>query len=420
MKGALIFIGDELISGKILNKNAELAGKILFALGLEISEIVTIPDQEEIIINTFLRLIKDCDFIITSGGLGPTDDDLTVSALAKALNLELWEEENILSALLSSPEYKTSLEIAKKMSRIPKDAQILDEKYKMSGFYLNFQRKFLFFLPGVPQQFSYLLKEKIVPILCAQENLCKEERKLKNFIFFDINETDLNQFIQTLNPEEEIKIGYYPISPEVHLVLYGKEEKLKELSQKIKEKFKINLVSEEGEGLEIVIGKFLRERNLTLATAESCTGGKLASLITKISGSSFYFERGFVTYSIESKKEILGIKKETLREKGVYSFETALEMAYLAKIKAKTDFALSTTGIAGPTGGTPELPVGTIFIGLSTPKKVYAIHFLFEGDRETIQNLASYTALDILRRYLLYGEGFFSYRFAKGIKEGTF
>lgn len=422
MRGALLFIGDELMAGRILNTNAEFAGKIFSATPLKIQEIVTVPDEEEIIIKAFKRLLKEYDFIITSGGLGPTDDDLTVQAVSKALSLSLEEDEALLSAIFSSKEYKGKEEMAKKMSLLPKGAILLDEEYRMLGFYLPFENKKLFFLPGVPEQFQYLLEKKVFPLLCGvidERGLCKENKILKSFIFFDLNETDLNLFIMELSEKEGVKIGYYPILPEVKLVIFGERERVEEIIPKIRERFKINLVSEEEESLNKVIGKILLERGLTLSTAESCTGGYLASLITSVSGSSAYFERGFVTYSVESKSEVLGVSRETLETKGVYSHETAQEMAFSARKLAQTDLALSTTGIAGPTGGTSELPVGTVFIGLATPSEVLSLHFHFLGDRNTVQKLASFTALDILRRYLLYGKNFLSYRFAKGYKEKT-
>lgn len=425
MKGALLFIGDELIAGRILNTNAEFGGKVFSATSLKILEILTIPDEEEVIIKSLRRLLEEYDFIITSGGLGPTEDDLTVKALSKAFSLSLKESEALLSAIFSSREYKGKEEMARKMSMLPEGAILLDEDYRMLGFYLSLKNKKLFFLPGVPEQFEYLLEKKVLPLLCEvmdERGLCREDKILKNLIFFDLNETDLNYFITEIGNKENkehIKIGYYPVFPEVKLVLFGDERQVEELSQKIKERYKINLISENEESLNVVAGKILLERGFTLSTAESCTGGLLASLITSVSGSSSYFERGFVTYSPESKKEILGVSPKTLETKGIYSHETAQEMALGAKKISKTDFSLSTTGVAGPTGGTSEHPVGTVYIGFATPKEVFSFHFNFIGDRKTIQRIASFTALDILRRYILYGKGFFSYRFAKGIKEKT-
>ncbi|MFN3504764.1 MAG: nicotinamide-nucleotide amidohydrolase family protein [Caldimicrobium sp.] len=425
MRGALLFIGDELIAGRILNTNAEFAGKVLSAAGFLLGEVVTIPDEENIIIRTLRRLVEEYDFLITSGGLGPTEDDLTIEAISKAFDLNLIQNEKVLSAILSNKEYKNTPELAKKMSYLPEGAISLVEEEEMIGFYIPYRDKLLFILPGVPYQFQFLLKNRVLPILCKREGelkgegACKENRILKNLVFFDLNETDLNQFIAGLSTKKEVKIGYYPVVPEVKVVLYGVNEEVSPLVEDLKKKFSLNFISEEDESLNVVVGKLLNAKGYTLSTAESCTGGLLASLITEVSGSSAYFDRGFVVYTEESKREILGVSSETLKKKGVYSYETAMEMAIGARSLAKTNFALSTTGVAGPTGGTKEIPVGTVFIGFATPSKVYAIHFLFQGGRKTIQTLASFTALDILRRYILYGKGFFSYRFALGYKESS-
>ncbi|MCS7199846.1 MAG: nicotinamide-nucleotide amidohydrolase family protein [Caldimicrobium sp.] len=420
MRGAIIFIGDELIAGRILNTNAEFAGKLLSAVGLEPEEIITIPDREDIIIKTIKRLISEYDYIITSGGLGPTDDDVTTLALAKALNLPLVENKALLSAIRSTLEYKDTFEMAKRMALLPEGAEVLAENLKILGFRLNYQEKKLFFLPGVPSQFRELLEKRVLPQLCELKNKaffqeCKERGILKNLIFFDLNETELNQFLQEVSKGTNLRIGYYPVIPEVKLVLFGAKEEIERLMLLLRERFFLNLVGEES--LPSVLGKLLTERGYSLSTAESCTGGMLASLITSVSGSSRYYERGFITYSADSKRELLRVKEETLREFGIYSHETAMEMAAGAKKLARSDFALSTTGIAGPTGGTSEIPVGTVFIALATHEGLYSLRFQFEGERDTIQKWVSYTALDILRRFILYGKSFFSYRFAQGYKE---
>ncbi|MFN3406495.1 MAG: nicotinamide-nucleotide amidohydrolase family protein [Caldimicrobium sp.] len=425
MRGALLFIGDELIAGRILNTNAEFAGKVLSSAGFHLGEVVTIPDEENIIIKTLKRLVEEYDFLIASGGLGPTDDDLTIEAISKAFNLKLIQNEKVLSAIISSREYLNTQKLAEKMSYLPEGAISLVEEEEMIGFYLTYGKKLLFFLPGVPYQFQFLLKNRVLSLLCKREEelkgegACRENKVLKNLIFFDLNETDLNQFIATLSTKGGVKIGYYPVLPEVKVVLLGEEEEVKLLLEDLKEKFILNFISEEDESLNVVVGKLLKAKGYTLSTAESCTGGLLASLITEVPGSSAYFDRGFIVYTEESKANILGVSNETLKKKGVYSYETAMEMAIGARNLAKTHFALATTGVAGPTGGTQEIPVGTVFIGLATPSDVFAIHFLFQGNRKVIQTLASFTALDILRRYLLYGKGFFSYRFAQGYKEST-
>ena len=422
MKCALIFIGDELIYGAINNTNSIVAGKILTSYGFEIGEIITLPDNIDVIADYLKALTKKYDFLIISGGLGPTDDDLTNLAVTKAFNLKLREYPEFLSAIYSAREYKLSQELAKKMALLPEGAIPLSKDFSSAGYLLEIENKPLFFLPGVPHQFDNLLNTEVIPRLL---NLSAEtkEQIIKTLRFFDLNETDLNQFINTFPDEilSSIKIGYYPVFPEVKLILRGKNEKdLHVFIEKLKEKFAPYLISEKDKNLPQVIGELLQERKEKLATAESCTGGLLASFITSVSGSSLYFDRGFVTYSPESKIELLGVNPETIKKFDVVSYEVAIEMAEGARKKTGVDYALSITGFAGPTGGTLENPVGTVYIGFSYKNKIKAFRFSFLGERRDIQILASYTSLDILRRYLLYGEGFFSYRFATGIKEKSF
>jgi len=422
MKCALIFIGDELIYGAINNTNSIVAGKILTSYGFEIGEIITLPDNIDVIADYLKALTKKYDFLIISGGLGPTDDDLTNLAVTKAFNLKLREYPEFLSAIYSAREYKLSQELAKKMALLPEGAIPLSKDFSSAGYLLEIENKPLFFLPGVPHQFDNLLNTEVIPRLL---NLSAEtkEQIIKTLRFFDLNETDLNQFINTFPDEilSSIKIGYYPVFPEVKLILRGKNEKdLHVFIERLKKKFAPYLISEKDKNLPQVIGELLQERKEKLATAESCTGGLLASFITSVSGSSLYFDRGFVTYSPESKIELLGVNPETIKKFDVVSYEVAIEMAEGARKKTGVDYALSITGFAGPTGGTPENPVGTVYIGFSYKNKIKAFRFSFLGERRDIQILASYTSLDILRRYLLYGEGFFSYRFATGIKEKSF
>ncbi len=422
MLGALIFIGDELISGAIDNTNSVVAGKILTSHGFGIGEIVILPDDVKIISEYLKNFSEKYDFLIISGGLGPTDDDLTNLAVSKAFDLKLVENKDFISAISSSREYRHSQKIAKKMALLPEGAIPLSKDFSSAGYLLKIKNKPLFFLPGVPYQFENLLKNEVIPFLLELNPEIKRHI-IKALRFFDLNETDLNQFINSLSEDilSFVKIGYYPVFPELKLIIQGKEEsEIKTFIEKLKEKFYLYLISEEDKGLPEVIGEILKERKEKLATAESCTGGLLSSLITSVSGSSLYFDRGFVTYSPESKVELLGVKRETIEKFDVVSYEVAMEMAEGVRKKAKVDYALSITGFAGPTGGTSENPVGTVYIGFSYKDKIKAFRFSFSGDRKQIQILASYTALDILRRYLLYGEGFFSYRFATGVKEGTF
>ncbi len=419
MKGALIFIGNELISGAVENTNSVFAGRVLTANGFNIGEIITIPDELKIIVKYLKTLVKKYDFLIISGGLGPTDDDITNLAVSKAFNLKLKENPDFLSAIYSAKEYEFSKNLAKKMALLPESTVPLSKGFSTAGYFLNIKNKLLFFLPGVPHQFKHLLETEVIPMLLKLKVNYKKEI-IKTLRFFDLNETDINQFIQNLPKKliSFIKIGYYPVFPEVKLILQTLDkEKLESFIKKLKKHLGIYLLSEEDESLPQVIGNLLKQKKLKIAVAESCTGGLISSLITSVSGSSSYFDRGFITYTPESKVELLGVNPKTIEKFDIVSHEVAIEMAEGVKKKTNVNYALSTTGYAGPTGGTIQNPVGTIYIGFAYENKVKSFRFSFSGERKDIQTLASYTALDILRRYLVYGEGFFSYRFATGIKE---
>ena len=447
MLSALLCIGHELIYGRIVNENAKVAGEALQAYGFKLGEVVVVPDDIPLIVKALKRLVDEYDFIIVSGGLGPTDDDLTVLAASQAFDLELEERAEVLSALQKNREYAKSFEMARKLALLPKGSILLSQDLTMAGFKLLVKEKPVFFLPGVPSQFEALLKDKVLPELL---NIKAEGRyELAILKFFDLNETDLNSFLQNSLGDEikELEIGYYPEGPEVKLILQASilssrasnlssqasllssREKRGVLPQKsliekvkemLKERFKFEFLSEGDKTLPVLVGELLLEKGKRVAVAESCTGGQLACLITSISGSSNYFDRGFVVYSERSKVEVLGVSEETIAKHTVYSHETALEMAKRTLEKSKADYSLATTGLAGPTGGTDDLPVGTVFIALGTGSKAISVRFKFSGGRNWVQKLASYTALDMLRRYLVYGEGLSRYRFALELKERTF
>ncbi len=447
MLSALLCIGHELIYGRVVNENAKVAGEALQAYGFKLGEVVVVPDDIPLIVKALKRLVDEYDFIIVSGGLGPTDDDLTVLAASQAFDLELEERAEVLSALQKNREYAKSFEMARKLALLPKGSILLSQDLTMAGFKLLVKEKPVFFLPGVPSQFEALLKDKVLPELL---NIKAEDRsELAILKFFDLNETDLNSFLQNSLGDEikELEIGYYPEGPEVKLILQAsilssrasnlssqasllssrekrgvlpQQSLIEKVKEMLKERFKFEFLGEGDKTLPVLVGELLLEKGKRVAVAESCTGGQLASLITSISGSSNYFDRGFVVYSERSKVEVLGVSEETIAKHTVYSHETALEMAKRTLEKSKADYSLATTGLAGPTGGTDDLPVGTVFIALGTGSKAISVRFKFSGGRNWVQKLASYTALDMLRRYLVYGEGLSRYRFALELKERTF
>ncbi|QER41828.1 nicotinamide-nucleotide amidohydrolase family protein [Thermodesulfobacterium sp. TA1] len=419
MEGVLIFIGDELVSGLVANTNVLVATRELFSHGFQIKEIITLPDDLSLIKEYLRKLLRKYSFLVLSGGLGPTDDDLTNQAVAEALGFNLIENTEVAQAIAFSKEYVSSHEIARKMSLLPEGAVPLADDLTMAGYFIDLKEKLLFVLPGVPSQFEHLLTQKVIPLLSQRfrPEVLEYSQVLR---FFDLNETDLNLFLkdQVFDPKE-LKIGYYPLLPEVKLVLRSRDKGLlTEVVSKLKKRFGPSLVSEEDVSLVEVTGRLLISQGKKLAVAESCTGGMLSSLLTSVAGSSNYFERGFVTYSPESKVELLGVKKEHIERFGVVSYQVALDMAEGLKNRVKVDYAIGITGYAGPGGGATENPVGTVYIGLAYQQKVKAFKFWFQGlERREIQLISSYTALDMLRRLIVYDEGFLRYRFAVGVEE---
>ncbi len=421
MKGAILAIGNELVTGRVLNTTSFLAARWLFPFGYELEEITTIPDNLSLIKDHLRRLLGRYPFLILSGGLGPTTDDLTNQAVAEALGLSLVVQEEVLTRI-KAWERNAGLPpnpLRRKMAELPEGAVLLTNEKAMAGYYLRVEGKLLFCLPGVPQEFEYLLKERVIPLL--QEHFPpKEAVKFKLYKLFGLREADINLKLKEFEHLSGVSLGYYPVLPEIHLSLTVRrpdpkeaEELFAHVEKEIYRSLGEYIFGENEDLLEAVIGRLLVERKETLSVAESCTGGLIASRITRVPGSSAYFERGVVTYTNRAKHEILGVPQEYLEKYGAVSEPVARAMAEGIRRLADTDYGLSVTGIAGPTGGTPEKPVGTVWIGFSCAEATVACCFLFPGDRHLVQDFSATTALDWLRRYLRYGSLVPRYQFAR-------
>ena len=413
-------IGDELLSGRVFNTTSFLAAERLYRAGYRILEIVTVGDQKSEIAFHLRRLLEKADFLVVSGGLGPTEDDLTNEAVAEALSLKLLPHPEILSRIRANERTQglKPSRLRERMAYLPEGAEPLAEDLTVAGYFLSYRGKPLFFLPGVPSQFTELLEGKVLPRLLALYPP-KEAIFTKTLRFFDLREAEINQAVREIGASG-VEFGFYPVFPEVHLTLTARAKSEEEArhrvlsaSKALKARFPEHLFGEDGEELSQVLGRLLGERGKTLSVAESCTGGLMASLITRIPGSSEYFLGGAVTYANEAKIGLLSVPGRLIRLFGAVSREVAFAMAEGARRRFETDFALSVTGIAGPGGGSPEKPVGTVWIGLVTPTETVARRFLFPGSRHEIQTLTAYTALDWLRRYLLFEDLNPRYRFGR-------
>jgi nicotinamide-nucleotide amidase len=410
MQGEIIATGAELITGRVADFNARYAARRLHDAGLKVERITILGDEPAVFRELLLQALARSRFVIITGGLGATEDDLTVAAAAEALGLPLSHDEALLARLRHFLEERKIpwLERYGRLALIPQGAVVLDPEGMACGFALEHGQVRLFFLPGVPHEMRALFDGYVLPNLAewAGDGQGMAQRTLR---LFGISETQLQEIVSRI-PEFQagVGVGYYPNFPENHLTLtvHGPDrealnETLDRLTAALAREVDDVLLGPVESPLEELVGRQLREAGLTLALAESCTGGLIGHRLTAVAGSSDYFLGGVVSYSNEAKADLLGVDPEVLAAQGAVSPETAREMALGAKAAFGADLGLAVTGIAGPTGGSEAKPVGTVYIALATAEEVEVWHYLFRGNREAIKILTAETALDRLRRKLL-------------------
>jgi nicotinamide-nucleotide amidase len=347
------------------------------------------------------------DLVIGTGGLGPTTDDLTTEVVAGFFGRELRLDETVAESLRQRFAAR-GLEMTPnnlKQALFPQGAEILPNPVGSAlGFRVaNEEKKYLIWLSGVPREMEAMLKENVLPWVAAQRKQ-GEHIRTGTFKVYGLTESKLGDLLKPVPISDQVKLSYRAHFPDLTLRLMvkgGPEREFAELMDQIRELIGPHVYAEADESLEEIVGRMLLERHRTLALAESCTGGYLGHRITRVAGSSAYFKASAVVYSNESKMRFLGVKESTLREHGAVSRETALEMAEGARRQAQADIGMGVTGIAGPTGGTPEKPVGTIWVALASERQSDARLFRLHGDRERIILGASQAALHWLRAALL-------------------
>ncbi|MBF8302723.1 MAG: CinA-like protein [Candidatus Dadabacteria bacterium] len=410
MKIEIITTGDEIMSGVTLDTNFHWAAEKLMSLGFDLRFHTSVGDDEEAIIEALRTAKRRSQAVIVSGGLGPTPDDLTAEVASRFFGIPLELNDDALQMIEErfKEQGRKLLEINKKQAYMPKGSQILKNFWGTApGFQCEKDSVVFFFLPGVPKEFKAMLEEYVIPEL-DKRTLGRNKFKSRMVKTFGLRESEVAERLKGIE-REGVKIGYRPNFPEIHIRVSGygdTEEKAEKMVSEVIEDIVFRLgeyvFSTEGETLEEVVGKLLSRNRLTLALAESCTGGLVAHRVTNVSGSSNYFERGIVSYSNESKVEVLGVPKELIESFGAVSKEVVEAMAEGVRKLAKADIGVSISGIAGPTGGTPTKPVGTVFIGISHEKKgTSSQRFQFKGTREEIKLIASEVVLDRIRKFVL-------------------
>ncbi|NIA08831.1 MAG: CinA family nicotinamide mononucleotide deamidase-related protein [Nitrospiraceae bacterium] len=424
MHGEIIAIGDELISGKVQNTTCGFVANRLFCSGYLINKITFIGDDPDAIRETILSAIGRSEYVIITGGLGPTSDDITNEAVAKALGHRLVLNKEIMEKIREAERHLVRpVPLWEKLAWLPEGAEALNPEGHSAGYLLIHQDVPLFFLPGVPEQLEDHMVHQVLPrlkVLVAQRMVVRQH----TFKVFGLAETEINFLFKDLESSQDgLSIGYYPKFPEVNVTVTVKGldpegvNRIFDMACKtIEELLGRYIVAVNEDSLEGRVGRLLVKNGGVLAIAESCTGGLLGQRLTSIPGSSDWFDRGVISYSNRSKEELLGISHETLSRYGAVSYQTAKEMAEGIKRLADTSYGLAITGIAGPSGGTSQTPVGTVYIAMATPEKTAIERFHFPGMRHMVQALAAETALDWLRRYLDYGTYVPGYRSARHTK----
>ena len=406
MKAELVSIGTEILLGDIVNTNAQFLAKELANLGIDVYHQCVIGDNEERILKAFKEAFDRCDIIITTGGLGPTQDDLTKELGAKYFNKKMILHEPSLEWIKKYLDIKDNevLEANKNQAYFPEGAIILpNENGTAPGAIISENNKTLIILPGPPKEMKAMFTNHVYKYL---SQLTKEIIKSKTLRIFGIGESlmakKINDIIEnSMNPT----VAPYAKEYEVTLRITSKEKSEEKCDALIKSKCDEikNIIGEyiygEGEtSLETVVSELLCKKNLSISTAESCTGGMIAATLISYPGISEVFKEGVVTYSNESKIRRLGVKEETLKKFGAVSEEIAREMVEGVAKNLNTDIAISTTGIAGPGGGTEEKPIGLVYVGIYIKGKTIVEKLNLTGDRESIRKKATLNSLNLLRK----------------------
>ena len=411
MEAIIIAIGDEILIGQVVDTNSTYISKKLYSVGIETLKSISIKDEPSHIANTLNQAFEEVDLVIFTGGLGPTNDDLTKHTLTEYFDDELEfnaEIMNHVDALFKKLGRKTA-HLNKEQAMVPKNADLLHNEFgTAAGMIFKKENKIAISLPGVPFEMKNLMVTGVLPYL---ESKFKTGHLVhKTVLTYGLPESELAEKISNWenNLPIDIKLAYLPSPGRVRLRLSMKGENKNILLSKIDkniDKLKVVLgdliFGYDDEPIENIVAKLLTDNSKTVCTAESFTGGKIASMLTSIPGSSKYYNGSVVCYSPQSKIDILNVDAESIISHTAVSREVAMQMADNARSLFDTDFAISTTGVAGPDKGEDEKEIGTAYIALSTKEKTIIQKYNFGQPREKMQGRAVAMAFDMLRKELI-------------------
>lgn len=413
MKAAIITIGDEILIGQIVDTNSAFIAKSLDRIGVEVVEMLSISDDKKHILDTFALLQNKVDVVIVTGGLGPTKDDVTKKTFCDYFNDELVVNPEVLAHVTQLIEgfYKRPIsQLNKDQALVPSTCTVLHNKVGTApGMWMKKENTVFISLPGVPYEMKYLVEEEIIP------KIVREYKRPyiihKTILTYGQGESLVAERIEHWenNLPEFIKLAYLPNPGRVRLRLTARGTDKELLEAAIEENVRsLDLIIhdiivgyEENETIESVVGKILTKQNKTVSTAESFTGGRVASLLSAVPGASSYFKGSVVSYATEAKINVLGVSEEIIKKHSVVSAEVASAMALSVKNLLKTDYGIATTGNAGPSKGDSDAEIGTVFIALATPSEVIVEEFNFGQPREKVIDRATVKSLEILQKEIL-------------------
>ena len=412
MNAHIITIGDEIIIGQTLNTNAAFIGNALIEAEIDVKKTSVVGDNEADILNEFKECWEKGDLVVVTGGLGPTHDDITLNCIVKFFDTELVQDDDVLEDVkrIFERRGREMTKLNESQALVPKIGKPIRNRIGTApGVWIEKDNKIFISMPGVPFEMQDMMEYFIIPTLKSKvKNTGFVTRRIilqttgipESFLFERLG--DMDELL------EGSKMAFLPsqFGVKLRITSTGADEeealnKLSEIEQKIRNKAGRYVFAKGEELLENVVSRLLKERGLTIALAESCTGGNISNLLTNISGSSEYFERGVISYSNGSKVEMLKVDEDALTQYGAVSLEVAMQMAEGIRRISGTELGLSVTGILGPKGATTGKPVGLVFIGISDDKVCTAKKFLFGDDRMLNKQRATQAALEVLRRHLL-------------------
>ena len=412
MKAELITIGDELLIGQTIDTNGSWLAEQLNLLGITVSQISSIRDNREHIISSLQNAQSRSELVILTGGLGPTNDDITKSTLCEFFDSELVLNEQVLEkieAYFSSRSLKM-IKVNSDQAMLPNNCQFLrNERGTASGMWFKKDGVDFISLPGVPYEMKGIFLDEILPVLKAQYSISTVVNKTVKTQ--GIGESFLAEIIKDWEKkliDSGLKLAYLP-SPgivKLRITAFGNNEaelsaRIDDSIENLKKLIPKYIFGYEKDRIEEVVGQLLKEKGSSLSLAESCTGGNIAHLITGVSGSSNYFKGSVVAYSNDIKQQVLNVDPKSIQQNGAVSKQVVEQMATGVRNSFKSDYAIATSGVAGPTGGTKQKPVGTVWIAVAYNEGVVSKKFNFGNNRERNIQISSLSALNMLRLVLL-------------------